>query len=339
MKIIFFHIITKKNRGDQAIERSIKQIIKNKFPKAKIIPKNVQKIPFLSAKEISLINKSNLIIIGGGGQYSRWFFPMDLSKLKQVKVPIIIYSVGYLRNFNDRELSKKAINSIKELNGLPILSSVRDKHSKDFMKNIECNVDLVCDPAIFFKGKKDNTIKFDKNKISIGINIAYHGWNNQEKHISKIVNTVIDFAQQVEQQYPVDFYFMKHHPNEKKIIEELKKKIRIKVISRTPEKLLGNYKKIDFFVGMLLHSTILSFNANTPMISIGYDPKNLAFMKLIGMKNFYLDYRNITGKKLFTLFEKELKQKKTIKERFKKQKKDLWKQHEKFLEKVKSQSF
>ena len=193
---------------------------------------------------------------------------------------------------------------------------------------------LVCDPAVFLEIKKPKTkTTKKKNRKTIGINIAAHGWKMQDKHLTKVIKAYTGFCLKLEKLNYKIVYF-KHSPGEEKAIEELEKKVKLRVIRGSSKKLLKEYKKVDYFIGMMLHSTILAFNANKPMISICYDHKNHDFMKLIGMNKYYLHYNKLNSKKIFELFQKLKENENKIQKNFKKKKKLLWKAHERFLRKV-----
>jgi polysaccharide pyruvyl transferase WcaK-like protein len=48
--------------------------------------------------------------------------------------------------------------------------------------------------------------------------------------------------------------------------------------------IVSTLKKMDLVIGMKLHSTIFSFLAGVPVVSISYREKCLAFMEIMGMK-------------------------------------------------------
>jgi polysaccharide pyruvyl transferase WcaK-like protein len=333
LRIIFFQVISKINRGDQAAAKAIKQLLKKKFRGAKIISRNVKKLHLLTQKEIQMLENSDLIVIGGGGQYSKWLYPKSSKHLKKICTPIIIYSVGHLKNFEGEELTKKQKEKIKELNAISSLSSVRDATSLKFIKSLGLEADLVCDPAIFLKTK--NKRKNKSKKTYLGINIASHGWANQDKWLNKIIGIYIEFIKTLNDKEKISVYYFKHSPKENEIIKKLRKEIKnFIIIDEKPRKMLQKYAKMDFFIGMMLHSTILAFNANTPMISVAYDEKNKSFMELIGMQKYCISYKKLSTKMLLKLFRTEKRKRKSIEKHMAKKKKELINQHDIFLEKA-----
>ena len=103
---------------------------------------------------ISSINKHDLMIVGGGGIYSKWTLPFDINLINKIKIPIIIFGAGYNHNYTDRELSMDEWNSMNILNSRARLCSVRDKKTFELVRKQNKNTTLIGDPAIFLKSKK-----------------------------------------------------------------------------------------------------------------------------------------------------------------------------------------
>ncbi|MEK6918370.1 MAG: polysaccharide pyruvyl transferase family protein [Nanoarchaeota archaeon] len=328
VKIIHFHVKEKSNIGDVAIVLSLRDILKTKFKitsytsknifdlkkrdypwfidilmkyfeilkftsSIKLLDKNYRKIKNkLDDILLNKINKHDLMILGGGGLYSKWFFPLNDELINKIKIPIIIFGVGYNHNFGDKNLSSKELKSIIFLNRKAKLSSVRDLETKEFLKKLGFNADYIGDPAIFLKSKKIN-LKFEKN-IKIALNIAQHGWKFQDKYTPQLVDYYTELIKNLGRTYNAKFFYIRHHSNENRVIKILKKRFPDMTICKYgPYETKYIYENMDLVISMMLHSSIFAFGSSVPVFNIAYDKKNHAFMRAINQENSFIDVRNL----------------------------------------------
>ena len=70
-----------------------------------------------------MASDSDIIIIGGGGLYSRSFFPLNSDYLTLLKEsPVVIYGLGYNRNLEYEDMSSEQKKSILDLHSVTNLN-------------------------------------------------------------------------------------------------------------------------------------------------------------------------------------------------------------------------
>ena len=249
-----------------------------------------------SLKEIlDRVNSSDLVVIGGGGVYMNHLLPFNNSLINKIKPPIVLYGVGYNRNFNDVEFSAEKKASIIALGQKASLQTVRDINTKEFLETLGVKSDLLCDPAVFLE-TKDRQYSSDTTKsLKVGLNIAAHGWKEQDKQLPRIIQEYADFAKKLSKnnKEDVSFLYFVHYPAEIEVANLLRDMgVSLKIVEGNSRELLAAYSTVRFTVSMMLHSTILAFAAGRPAISIGYDEKNLSFMELTGQNSHFVDVYN-----------------------------------------------
>jgi polysaccharide pyruvyl transferase WcaK-like protein len=302
------------------IERSIqllsRQAIPNKFyyPKSRRYPTFVQNIyRRLCGKSVGKLikecNDADLVLIGGGGVYMGYLFPLYDKLIKRINTPIVVFGVGYNHNLGALEFNKRQLKSVVTLGRKVNLQSVRDQETYNFLKRSGINSILMCDPAIFLHDIDSGIIKKSDKSLKIGINMARHGWNNQKLLQDKIIQAYSEFIDNARKEHSAQFYYFVHQPNELLYIELLKKRgiVFDGIVSTTDAReLKGAYRNMDITVSMMLHSSILAFGANVPTICVGYDKKNLTFMKMTGQEKNYVSVNDVTGERLLKLFNQNL---------------------------------
>ena len=368
--VIHFHAPTHINIGDAAVVCSIRDLL-NKYLKISSYKlMNIEKLKgFTWNLQASLtrlrspkaINTYDLCIIGGGGLYSHFFFPINNELIKSIKIPIILYGIGNNLDFGDNELSKAQKNSIYLLNKHSRLSSVRDTETYKFLRNLNIqNVNIIGDPAIFLETKKGDKIISCRNKMRIGINIAHHKWKLQSLYLNKVINAYVEACNFFVRELDAQIIYLKHTPREDVLIRELEKSLPIRVVDYCPSRNLTYrlhhrlpilpfkigecrphelkyvYSNLDLVIGMHLHSAILAFSSGVPIINIAYNLKNYSFMKFIHQEDKIIRVDRIDSKRLKKVSICALDNSSEIKRNFEHLKNNMWENHEKFLKIIQS---
>lgn len=242
---------------------------------------------------ISLINKHDLMIVGGGGVYSKWTLPFNVKLIESIKVPIIIFGAGYNRNYTDKTLSNSELNSIKILNNKAKLISVRDNNTFELVKKSSGTESvLIGDPAIFLKSKKID-LPFKKSAIKIGLNIAYHE-SHTKSYADKIINLYVKLIHDLEKDHIIQLFYLKHSTDEEYIVKRIQEFLpQIIICDYESRELKYVYENLDLAISMMLHSTIFAYGSNVQFINIAYDEKNFAFMELINNTENIIDIREL----------------------------------------------
>jgi len=337
MRLAHLHVSDQKNKGDVAIVLAVQQLLRQQFPDCKIVDFPVE---FLrdgdDAKILEQINTCQLIIIGGGGIFYRWFLPFNSALIQAIKKPIVLYGVGYINELGAPELNQFAINSITELCRKCTLISVRDNKTKKWLtdNNIKAdNIKVVGDPTIFLAETKPNLQLSDARSI-IGLNLNYSGWLGFGKYKDNILsayNSVINYYEGLGGR----FIYCLHHPDERKIIPELSSQtLSVLDLSAGEQKYI--YGTMNLLIGMMLHSAVLSFGSGTPFINVAYDLRNYSFAEYIEHPELIIDANEITPTKLLALCQKVLAEEAYYRQDITQRRHLIWQAQKKFLQSIKS---
>ena len=294
LKPIFYCHVNSSNRGDMAIRESITSAIKKRInmPFAYF---NIKYDKFTEQRIEQLNNDGSALFLAGSGLYSNastssgWYFNCKPELFSKIKVPIFLIGLGCNNNLGKDifggELSDKAKESIKLINDLATISTVRDQRTFDILKDIEVNKhELILDPACFLEVPK---IKKEKR---IAINLAQHspalgrfdcgkeGKRNREKNLyyySMVCNNLIKLGYKIT--------FITHDTLEQSLVIDLKELIPSLEWLNTDNinLILKTYAKSQFTIATKMHSCIMSWASNTPAINTYYDQKSIEFYKLL----------------------------------------------------------
>ena len=102
------------NAGDIAIYQSFRHLFETQFPGSKVSPTNCRKM--FTRQDVAEINRADVLFVCGGGLFlydtfpnpaSDWQWGISEELLEEIKVPIVVYSVGFNKfrgqlDFNDR---------------------------------------------------------------------------------------------------------------------------------------------------------------------------------------------------------------------------------------------
>jgi len=329
------------NKGDKGLTLAIQELLKDELKKVEFKDFDIKKFNTLDKKKIAQMGKwADVFILGGGGLYGKWLFPLKTHLLESVKTPLVLYSIGYDKTFGNPDLGKESKKGIKELNRIAKLSSVRDRLTFNLLKRLGIrNHQLVVDPGAFLKPKKFSFRL--QAKTNVGLNIAYHWWirthePSPEVKIplrEKVFEAVKETGNWLSKE-GAGIYYMPHFETEKRVFEKFRKEFPLKQCNCSPAELVYAYSKFDATIAMNMHAGIFSFNAGTPFIFIEYNVKNRAFAEIVGLENYCIPVKQLTPKKLLCKTKRMLKNSKKLKKKLKARKKKLWKGEKRFLKKI-----
>ncbi len=279
MKIAHLHVWDTKNKGDVAIVHAVQDLLRQTFPDAVIQDFAVDILKNGSKTDVAAVNDCDLVVIGGGGIYCRYFLPFSKRIVRAIKRPMVIFAVGFGNEIGAKPLPKRMLESIVFLNNRAILASVRDQNSYEILRNAGYTkpLHLIGDAAILLEGQE---VSLEQSDSAVGFNINYSGWLGFGKYQDKILAAYRECIDNVQEKYNATPYYLVHHPGEYEILERLDRKIAVLDLTAKEQKYA--YSKLDLSICMMLHAAILNFAAGTPMINVAYDAKNIAFAKFIG---------------------------------------------------------
>jgi len=296
-KPIFYYSIRSNNVGENAIRESIVANIKQQID-VPVVFFDIKRDELTEERIIKQVNSdASMLMIAGGGLYvnqnskSGFYFPCNPDFFLKIKVPIVLFGIGFNRNlqgdlFKDA-LKEKAKGSIQTINGLACISTVRDQNTYDILKSLHINHHkLILDPACFL-----STPNLRKER-RVAIQIAQHSpilgrYDGNNYFRQKNIENYARICEYLKSKR-FEVIYTAFDPLEQSIALELKKLFPDLEVLNTDniQEILQEYARCSFTIGMKMHSNILSFATGTPFISIYYDVKSQEFLKLLDYSNF-----------------------------------------------------
>jgi len=317
MKPLAYFRVDTSNRGDWAIQKSITEAIKKRIdiPFALFSLKNDELTEERIKNQINT-NCSGLMI-AGSGVYSNYpmssgfYFRCKPELFKEIKVPIFLVGLGNNQNLKGNilsgELKEETKKSIKLINDLAVISTVRDQNTYDLLKSIGINKhELHLDPANFLD------VPQVPKKKQVAIQIAQHapilgrfdgGEEGQKNRALNVFNFARISSYLINQGFEV--VFICHDALENSLIVDLKKlEPRIKGLNTDDlDLMLKTYAESSFTIAMKMHSAIMSFASGTPFINVYYDKKSTQYLKMINAENWGINVFNYDLRSLFDKVE------------------------------------
>ncbi|WP_057911621.1 polysaccharide pyruvyl transferase CsaB [Peribacillus muralis] len=351
-KVLVFGYYGDKNLGDEILLQGILTSFKLENPSldVTILSKN----PKLTSERFNIkstnaprknkyllkfireISKTDIFILGGGGliqdfigikQLFYWISSLLIAKIFRKKTMLYSIGVGPLGTKQSRIVTRFFLKFAD-------LITVRDEGSADLLLEIGVRKDKIfvtADPAFVLNPEiKKNKISIRENSIGISF-LPYFNIVNNNSMESELELNFIKFINQLIETQGYNVYLIPLHNLEgethdlgaaKRILAGIKNKEKILLLDEdlTPTEALNIFGEFEIFVGVRLHSLIMSAINNVPFVSINYHPKVESFIKLVNQERYSLNINNVTDEELMEKFLllKENKQNeiKTIKNEF-----------------------
>jgi len=295
LKPVFYYSVLSNNVGDRAIRKCIVEAIRERID-VPIAFFNTQNAELNEERIIKQLNvEGSALIIAGGGLYcnikksSGWYFPCSPELFDKIKIPIILLGIGYNSHLKG-ELFRAGFddftaNSIATINKYATISTVRDKRTYDTLKKFGVtNHELMLDPGCFLKYKQQMRIR------RVAIQIAQHApilgrYDGTPDYRNQNIKNFGRICQRLKE-YGFEPIYIAFDPLEQNAISDLRKLCpNLKYLNTDNiDRILEEYSRCAFSIGMKMHSNILSFATHTPFISIYYDQKSPEFLKMIDWK-------------------------------------------------------
>lgn len=332
--ISHIHVWDKKNKGDVAIVNAVQELIRKHFPGAKISDFPVEVLKNGPKRMIAQINKTDLLIIGGGGIFYRHFTPFNKNIINAIKVPYAIVGVGVIQEFHTKPLTKKEKDSIIFLADRAKFVSVRENQTKKFLISwgAKKHIEVIGDPAVLLGEKRPKKFLVKKG-FNLGLNIHYAGWMGFGQYEDRILRAYEAVAKKLTGNKKVNLYYLMHHPDERKIKNKLRLK-KLELVNLSPAEQKYIYGKMDLVIGMMLHSCVMTFGAGAPFINVAYDIRNLSFTGFINHPELIAIPQNLTSLNLVTQAKQVLQNSRRLKKSFSDEKRLILNKHNKFFHKI-----
>lgn len=313
MKTIYHYGGWGRNYGDLAIQAGMMATLQEMSRKFKLsiefIPIDLKQNSPLDPDFIDLLNyRGDMLLVGGGGLLmpgdgfttrSGWQFNIYEDDLDRLKIPLVIYGIGYNLFPGDEKVMDKSVRHLIKTREVAKLFSVRDYGTRDWLTNRELwDIDVIPDPAMFCPRYFPNSNL--QSQFCVGLCWAgdrmdqrFPPSGNDKDVIKKVSEILLEFLDKQGGGRVVyiphvgkydwkgaDLFEQYLGDNFCNVAEEFPY-LFPESLARVPL-IVGIYSMMDVVVGMRGHSNIIPYSQGVPVIGFGIHQKNQFFAKTVG---------------------------------------------------------
>jgi polysaccharide pyruvyl transferase WcaK-like protein len=255
------------NAGDTAIGSAFNYLFEEEFPNHEITFMNCRKE--FTKKDIEIINQHDFLIVSGGGLFlhdtfvnelSDWQWGINEKLIDEIKIPIIVYGVGYNKFRKQREFNKQFNKTINKLVEKSLFFGLRNTGScesiKQHLKNSNHNkIKLSFCPTMLLndKYKYHNT---GKNK-TVGFVFAGDRLTNRHENIEKFTIEIKNFVKYLKDKgYKTTLI---NHQNDLWILDKIKFDGMVDLYKKNTELIYQTYSKMDYVISDRGHAQMIPF--------------------------------------------------------------------------------
>jgi 2-polyprenyl-3-methyl-5-hydroxy-6-metoxy-1,4-benzoquinol methylase/polysaccharide pyruvyl transferase WcaK-like protein len=313
------------NFGDSIIQQSISENLRSlSMHQLEFKYINCQQTEFTSDLIAEMNQEAHLLLVGGGGMIfhrpqdksiSGWQFNIDINLIDKIKVPFVVYGVGFNKFEYDKTdfppiTNKHLIKTVEKAT----LFSVRNNGTKRELIRRGCNGDkihVIPDSGMFLEAKEVIIPGLKEDKLKVAINWTTDRQDQSfpapwEENKDIFIKNLLGLLRYLIKNRNAQIFYIGHMGGnfDRDIIEKLREGLGadLVVIEEVlpflypphPERakgLIGVYKQMDLVLGMRGHSNIVAFGQHVPFIPIGSHRKNRYFIEDIGEPYYIFDVR------------------------------------------------
>ena len=279
------------NLGDIALDIGVRNLLKslpNRGRKIKLIPYSVDSRKLLLHQLIRGCLPFKSWILGGGTlifSHSAWFYDI-LSLYIQEHTPFCCLGAGIMPPEFFKQPQWVIDFWVNEILSKMRFIGVRGNQSKSILERYGINSTVIGDPALWIPDEFVG--EYNPANTTIGINWGKSGYSYGHKKDSRTYFEQTIFV------LSKNFHGLKFFAVCQKDIEfflsldiSLREKLEL-VKTIEPKAFAEHISECKFFVGMKLHSVLLSLMAGVPSIMVSYQPKCDEVMDELGLSEYSL---------------------------------------------------
>lgn len=269
----------------------------------------------VTEETIESINNTDILIIGGGGLFlpdsnenaiSGWQWAISDELLDKIKVPIVVYSVGY-NYFDGQAPSSLFINSLNHLVRKAAFVGLRNHGSIERINDLledDLKSKVVYQPCIttimdhVVQAKKTyECAENNKKSLNIAVNIAFDRADRRfGKAKEQILSELADAMRTLEQKGHT-IIFAAHCDKDTEFLHYLDDAgvgyIKKNLTRALPDEIMEFYRdEADIVIGMRGHSQMIPFGFGKPLITLASHDKMRWFLEDTGIELCCVDLRS-----------------------------------------------
>lgn len=299
MKILHTYCLNY-NLGDYALGIGVKNLLRNYLPVTSIGETNIQGTVFNEYYINEVVNKKyDLLIVGGGGIIhgahwpNGWFWIIEKKLIKTIKIPFIVYGVGF-NYFEDEEgIPLIGIEHLKETFNEASYFSVRNDGSYDRLKKqTGINAHVIPDPGfhVGLNSEYERPLEQPYIVIQLANDKPEHRFKNTEIK-DKFISETRAIIKDLSKKYLV--VLAPHVIDDIEISKQVSEGIDNCIMWNFSyfafdhaDKSLAYYKYAEFVIAMRGHGQIVPISFNTPVISLENHPKHKGLMQNLNLLEY-----------------------------------------------------
>lgn len=260
---------------------------------------------------IDEINESDVLIIGGGGLFlpdtnenavSGWQWAVSKEQVEQIKVPIVVFSVGY-NYFKDQTNSELFISSLNHIvekaafvglrntGSVKVVRELVDDSLKNKIEYQPCTTTLI---------RKLYGVQPKKRTKTVAFNIAFDREERRYVEDKDVILSQVAKAAALIEERGYSIIYVAHSDEDLRFLPYLQRagvQYKVKNLSHCfPDKVIQFYRKMIVVIGMRGHAQMIPFGIGVKIISLGTHDKMRWFLQDNNMEDCYLDLNEKCGK-------------------------------------------
>lgn len=263
------------------------------------------------------INKTDGLIIGGGGLFLRdtnpnnlsgWQWSCSIEDLKAIDVPIVMFAVGYNRFRGQTEFEPIFTEHLNTFVRKAAFVGIRNTGSINKLKEYladDLKTKLVYQPCMttIISRLYPNYTNFDTADDFVALNCAFDR-QDLRSNDDQILNSIARVCKKLSEITKIKYF--SHMTSDNKVLPYLDKyEVEYELIQfKTVDQIIKWYSRPKLVIGMRGHAQMIPFGCNTPILSIVSHDKLQWFLNDINHPEWGVDV-------LDDDFEKELLKKAT----------------------------
>ena len=264
------------------------------------------------------------LVVLGGGTYLR-----DIGEVKNLRFKLLLITLallfrkkivlwgGGLGPFSFHKNSRLLRFVLRRIDFVYL----RDYDSVELYRSITGREAVLVPDPVFLLNRNLIRSNFPEESRTLSIGLSLREWHafNGEIKGDQFQKLLLEMAFFLEKVLPGDmirvvFFVFQNSPddsmsNDRQVFDQLRSLVKrdidweVEYLDRNLSRVQEAYQKVNFFIGMRLHSLILALMMDLPTLAISYDPKVKGLFKQLGISGYNVDYESIEGKNLLDKFE------------------------------------
>jgi polysaccharide pyruvyl transferase WcaK-like protein len=271
------------NAGDTLLPITLRDIWRVKHHDIKWLSQPVK--PVVDVKLVNKINKTKGLVVGGGGlflkdtnpnQQSGWQWPCSIELLDKIKVPVVLFAVGYNRFRNQEDFAPVFTQSIRAFAEKAVYLGIRNHGSIKQLKKYlpeELHHKLVFQPCMTTIISKlyPNIADYNSKEEFVALNAAFDRPHLRfGEKIGEVLSSIARVTKELSKSCSIKFY--SHMKSDQAILPFLDAhNIKYELVDLQkvhPRQIVEQYARPKLVLGMRGHAQMIPFGCKTPVISI-----------------------------------------------------------------------